>query len=434
VLAFIVFRLFDRPERLPRPLAFLLAVCTALAPPFVMMATSTLMSECVFASLQFAAVLGAEHCIGNRFAEAKRGRALTTALLASAAYLTRAAGIALLLAIGLNFLRRKMFKELAIFVITALLCVSSWAIYRHMYGNPNQTAPGYSSQFWQQRAGMPSQRIGVRDLPTRIWQQATVIVFDDIGALLAPALYRTGSESGEELMNMADLIPWLNHGNSHSVPVCTMGLNHGVQVISLGFSVVVLVGLLMAMRQGPGLMDLLFVFSLIIIVLWPWDPIRFLVPLFPILLYYLILAVGGLSRFLRVVFHSYMQVDVWRASRIVTLCILGFFIFDHASYLIAKRAGPGSSEYPEWLVNFNAERQAALWLRDHTPPNEIIAGDNLPLIYFYSGRMTDACDLGDCANRGIRYRAQFTSVQSLGGRVVFESHGKRILELDPATP
>jgi len=432
LLAFIVFRLFDRPDRLPRPLAFLLAVCTALAPSIVMMASSTLMSECVFASLQFAAVLFAERCTGNQFDKVKRGTAMTTALLAAATYLTRVAGIALLLSIGLDFFRRRMFKELTLVVITALLCASGWSIYSHLYANPNQVAPGYLSQFWQQRAGSSGQRIGVRNLPTRIWQQASVIVFDDVGALLAPVFYRTGSESGEELMNMTELIPWLNHGNSNRVPECTMGLNLGVQLISLGFSVVVLVGFLSSVRRGPELMDLLFLFSLMIIVLWPWDPIRFLVPLFPIFLYYLILGIAELSRSLHVAFNSQMKVDAWKASRIVTLCILGFFIFYHASYLVAKRAGLGSSEYPEWLVNFNAERQAAVWVRDHTTPNEIIAGDNLPLIYLYSERRTEICDFRDCANEGIRYRSQFDTVQGFDGKIVFESHGKRILELDPA--
>ena len=433
LLGFIVFRLFDRPGRLSRPLALLLAVCTALAPPFVMMATSTLMSECVFTTLQFAAVVFAERCIRDQSDKGKRGTALATALLAAAAYLTRAAGVALLLAIGLDFLRRKMFKELALFVVTALLCASAWSIYTHLYSNPTEAVPGYSSQFWQQRAGIPG-RIGVRDLPARVWRQATVIVFDDVGVLFAPSLYRTGSESGEELMNMTDLIPWLNHRNSKGVPLCTMGLNLGVQLISFGFSALVLIGFLLSVRRGPELIDLLFLFSLAIIVLWPWDPIRFLVPLFPIFLYYLILGIAELSRPLRVVFKSQTQVDVWKASRIVTLCILGFFIFDHASYLIAKQSGPGSSEYPEWLVNFNAERQAAVWVRDHTTPNEIVAADYLPLTYLYSERKTDSCDFRDCENKGIRYRIQFDSIQSLNGKTVFESHGKRVLELRPATP
>ena len=428
LLAFIVFKLFDRPDRLPQHLAFLLVVCTALAPPFVMLATSTLMSECVFTSLQFAAVLLAERCISSN---GRGGSAFATALLATAAYLTRTAGVALLLSIGIDFLSRKMFKQLALLIITTVLCASSWSIYSHVRADLNEEAPGYSSQFWQQRAGMPGQRIGMKSLPRRIWRQATVIIFDDVGALLAPSLYRTGSESGEELMNMADSVPWLNHDRSNSVPVSTMGLNHGVQAISLGFSVVVLLGFLLSVRRGPGSMDLLFLFSLMMIVLWPWDPIRFLVPLFPILLYYMMLAIAESSRLLRLIFNGQRHVNTWRASRIVTFCILGLFTFDHASYLVAKQAGPQSSEYPEWLVNFNAERGAALWLRDHTSADEIIAGDNLPLIYLYSGRMTDACDFGDCANGRGRYRAQFTSIQSLEGKVVFESHGKRVLELDP---
>ena len=141
-----------------------------------------------------------------------------------------------------------------------------------------------------------------------------------------------------------------------------MGLNFGAQLISLGFSVVVLLGFLSSVRRGLELMDLLFLFSLIMIVLWPWDPIRFLVPLFPIFLYYLILGIAELSRLLHVAFNSQTQVDVWKASRIVTLCILGFFVLDHASYLVAKQAGPESPDYPEWLVNFNADRQAAVWV------------------------------------------------------------------------
>jgi hypothetical protein len=402
LLAAIVFRLFDRPNRLSRPMAFVLACSTALAPPFVMLATSSVMSECVFTALQFAALLFADRCVRNRGHRPQVGTAWGAALLASAAFLTRTAGIALLAGIGADFLRRKMFREFGVLVATVLFCAGGWSMYVHLHTNSKLAAPGYSSQFWQRNAGFPGQTVSARDLPGRVWQQATVIAGDDIAALLAPTLYRTGGESGQELVGMAGFIPGVSSNPMHS-PGCTMGLAVPGQLISLVFSLVVLIGFIASARRDMGAMELVFVFSIAVVVLWPWSPLRLLVPLFPIFLYYLVSGVAELSRWLRKGFNRLTNADPHGALRIVMLCVLALFAFDNVSYLLARQTGPNSSQYPDWLLSFNAQQQAAMWVRDHTAANEVITGDNLPLLYLYAGRQTEMCGVEECVKKGVRY-------------------------------
>lgn len=423
-LAVIVFRIFDRPNRLPRPLAFLVAVCTAVAPSLVMLATSSLMSECVFTALQFAALWSAKRCIDNR-EHHRTVNSWATALLATAAYLTRTAGIGLLAGLAVVFLRRRMFRELAVLAATLIVGAGSWSAYARFHTNPIQVAPGYVAQFWTRKAGASNEKVSASDLPARILQQGAVIAAADAGAMFAPSLYRSGSESGEELRDMPDSIPWMG-GRTDRLVVAPMGTSVGAQAISLCFFGLVLIGFVTSVKRDFGPIDAVFLFNALIILLWPWNPIRFLVPLFPILLYYLVLGVAELSRWLR---KSKTPTYSWSASRVVALCILSLFILDNASYVMARRTAPEQPGYPDWLVQFNAERQAALWIRDHTKPDEIVSGDNLPLLYLYSDRLTENCRAVECAKNGIRLRFESEGIPDAAGETVFETHGITVFEM-----
>ncbi len=439
----LVFRFFHKQDRLPRSLAYLVAFATAAAPSLVMLATSTVMSECVFMALQFATLLVAERCLCTDRNNSRMGILVGAALLASASYLTRSIGIVLIAAVAAKFLKEKMFKQLAVFCIAITVCIAPWAIYKHLRTHRAGDVPaveGYSGQFWDRVAGS-GVKVGAGDLPVRFWRQSTAIVGDAVGGILAPSLYRSANESGEEVVDMATVIHGVARGLSGEqfgagISEGTMGVNREVQIISFCLSVFVFIGFVLSSRRGIGLMELVFSFSLITIVAWPWPPIRFLLPLLPFFLYYLLLGVAGIYGIFRSGFGASVAVDAWTASRIVMICILAFFLIDNAMYVAAKHQPSASSFHPDWLRTFNASREAAEWVRDHTSDAEVVTGENLPAIYLYSRRHVDACGPGDCAKKGIRYfvKTGDYALVPLPSETVFRTtcHGVEVLDMGAA--
>jgi hypothetical protein len=132
--------------------------------------------------------------------------------------------------------------------------------------------------------------------------------------------------------------------------------------------------------------------------------------------------------------NTQFNADPWSASRIVVLCILAFFIYDNVLYIAAKHKSPGSSEHPDWLLQFDANRQAVTWIRDHTPEHEVVSGENLPMLYLYSHRQTQVCRLEECAADGIRYYFNQGLDIPSSAVVVFKApyRGIKVLDIQPA--
>jgi hypothetical protein len=405
VLGVLVFQFFNRPDRLPRLLAYLAAFATVAAPSFVFLATSSVMSECLFASLSFATLLSVERCSHEVQNYPYLGKVMIVAVLASACYLTRTIGIALVAAVVVHFLARRMFKSVGVFVIAVAVCIAPWTLYKHFRAlessSSTMIAENYSSQFWDRLASSGT-KVTPRALPGRVWQISTVIIGDDIGGLILPALYRFGSESGEELTAMTAVIPGVSR-NAIGLDGATMGLGVAGQIISACLSILVLIGCFRCVRRGVSCAELAFGFSLIMIIFWPWNPIRFLVPLLPFLLYYLILGIAVVQEAITKAVGRLATSTPWNAARIALLCILAFFIYDNAMYLVSTHKNPNSFQYPDWLRQDYASRQAAEWVREHTSEKQVVGSDNPSMVYLYSGRMTDMCRVSECAKKGIGY-------------------------------
>jgi hypothetical protein len=94
--------------------------------------------------------------------------------------------------------------------------------------------------------------------------------------------------------------------------------------------------------------------------------------------------------------------------------------------------GPQSPQYPDWLARFDAESQAATWVREHTPENEVVTSDNLPMLYLYSRRETEMCDFDECVKKGVMYYANTEVVYfPLPAKTVFQTpyHGVEVLDI-----
>src|SRR5262249_19700383 len=104
----LVFLYFRRERDMSRWVALGLAFATTMYPALVSLATSTVMSECVFTLAQLGTILLVERAV-------KRGNLSPSwpaigGALASFAFLTRPAGIGLLIGTALYLLKEKLFR------------------------------------------------------------------------------------------------------------------------------------------------------------------------------------------------------------------------------------------------------------------------------------------------------------------------------------
>jgi hypothetical protein len=192
-------------------IAGLAAVGTALVPAFVFLATSTLMSECVFTLTQLGAVVLAHRAVASF--EGRRGVLLViaAATAAAAAVLVRSAAAGLILAIVLWLIKEGLWKRAALFAAAVVLCLSPWLI----YAGANAPTTGqrlehggavvysYGEQFWMRLAGGPAAgRVTARDIPARIATNLTDVFARGMGGVLVPAFLRGPIESGEEVAGL----------------------------------------------------------------------------------------------------------------------------------------------------------------------------------------------------------------------------------------
>ena len=121
VASYVYFHLVARAP--PQPPALALAMATVVTPAFVFLATSTVMSECVFTLVQLLAVILIDRSVAA--AHPKRDTLLAGAL-AAAAVLIRTAGAPIPVAGVLYFLARRRWRQAGLFAATVLLVCASF--------------------------------------------------------------------------------------------------------------------------------------------------------------------------------------------------------------------------------------------------------------------------------------------------------------------
>lgn len=374
--------------------AALLAAATVLSPTLVFLATSTLMAECLFTALQIGAVLLTERAVAAD--QPRRANRLTFAAstIAAFAWLTRSAGIALIAAIPLFLLLRKKPKLLVPFVAGCLVIIGPWQMYairqQATAAPTEQVTSRYGSVFWRRIAQPTAPPVGVRDLPGRVWQNSTLVSGNVIGGLTLPSLYRSAPESGTEALGMTGTVglapDFMGLGKG------AMGSATGGIVFSLVMAMIALVGFIATLRRRWTLAELLVPLSLGVTLLWPWWPLRFVVPLLPFLLYSM--AVGWRTIGGQVLHLLKREGDAWAGGRIFLMSVAALALSDHVGYLQAKTA-PIPGDRPEWIRHFEGVKRASTWSATRLPSDAVIGTDNIALAHLLTGHKTH----GDYAAR-----------------------------------
>ena len=363
-----------RVRDVPGPIALAVTVATVLTPAFVFLATSTVMSECVFTFAQLSTVLLVERSVRVE----RPAGAVAAAMSGAATMLVRTAGAPLLVASMLYLVYLRRWRHAAVFAATAALCLLPWLWYARTHAptmaeraaHGGAHAYSYGDEFWMRWAGdRSSGTISVGELPARVLTNLVDVFGRDVGAIVMPALYRGAAESGLETLAVG--------GSSGVTSAGSMGSATGTMILSLALGGFAVCGFVAAVRRRPTLAEFLVPLALAMIVLWPQWTYRFVLPLTPFLFLYLLFGLQAVVRGWR------------RVARIALACLITLNLADHVQYVALAYARP---DEVEWLADAREVDTLIDVLRTTATKPGPIATSNPALIYLRTGRSTIASD------------------------------------------
>ncbi len=407
-----------RVRKLPLPLAATMMLAVVLMPAFVFLATSTVMSECVFTLAQLLTVIAAEKVLCRQCQSAAWLGWVGVAMLASWAFLTRSIAVGLVLAVGLYLLKERNYKAVVIFTGSTLLFIAPWMLYTRVNATSAELkrAHGgnivytYGDQLWMKRAGASNSGTEtVWDLPTRIWQNAYNIAARDFCGMLFPSLLRSPQESGEETFAL---------GESETLGGGSMKGVVATAVVSVGLSCLALLGFVVVASRRITLAEILLPCSFAIIVIWPWWTFRFVLPLAPFLLHYILVGLATLTQGAHRLLRRAKANDEWAVPRLFMLCVLALYGYDHLGYI---RSQLQNTEASAWMSEYKESSETLEWVRTHLPPDAVVAASNPARVFLHSGHKAISCEQ-PLENWEIWKRIGVRYV------VILESHGRTVLD------
>lgn len=381
---------FVNSRRMPRHLGMAIAVATMLTPGFVFLATSTVMAECVFTLGQLTTVIVVERCVSSGAPQHARRWILLAGGLAAATMLVRATGAALLLSAVWYLFTRLGWRRAALFGATATACLSPWLFYARAHepttaqrlAHGGSIAYAYGDSMRMKQAADPESGHAMpRDLIARVSANVVNILGRDMAGLVAPALLRGASESGEEMIALGGLL---------GLTAGSMGNAPATMIISFFFGAIMFAGYVRIVRARLTLAELLTPISLAMIVLVPFFTFRYVLPLTPFLLVYLAEGLRTLMVW-AARGRSGPGHDPWRMARISMLCIIGLDVVDHVEYIRLARRTVGVPAV-DWLNDAEEIDAVMDWMKRALPEDGAVATTNPGLVYLTTGRKTVAID------------------------------------------
>lgn len=391
----VTYRYFVRERELPPSLAFGIAVATTLSPGLVFMATSTVMSECFFTLAQLLTIVSLERSVRVGQSRAAWRYAALGGVFAAVAFLTRSMGAGLLVAGLIYLLKTRLARPAIIFAASLALLIGPWMIYARQHApteaqrreqRGNIVKP-YTEQFWQRLAGADSSgRVSASELPERFWNNTVEIFGLDIGAIVASPFFRPASHSGQEVIGLK------------GQAVATLAL----------IGLLAVIGFISVARERLTLSEIVVPISMLITIVWPWWTFRFILPLLPWIIFYILMGLRTVYRLsLRLGDRAENPRAQWLTLTVIVWCVIVVSLYDHAKYIYAKTQLP-LAERPAWICAFDEHETMLNWIREKLPKEVVIAAQNPALVYLYTGQKTvapdDMVDGWDSKLRGLGVR------------------------------
>jgi hypothetical protein len=305
----------------------------------------------LFGSMMFSEVFFTCFVLGTLIlAERPGSKAILAAgVLACAAYLTRTAGLALLVSVPLVLLIKRDWRRAAIFAGTMMPAVIGWTLWvnAHLPHSQDLTLLYYADYF-----GFRAINFGLDNLAVILWKNADKLLYS-VGSLVLPAIAQ------DSLL---------------------------LKILTQVIAVAMLSGCIRLARKGVMLGYAIFTLvSLGILMIWHYPPTeRFVLPLFPLLLAGFFTEMEHLWAMLR---KAFAHRD--RSQRVVAYGFAGAV----GLLLIAAVGTQGFMTFR--FLNQNTalqrsklqDRQAAYqWIAANVRQDAGILSYDDPLLYLYSGR------------------------------------------------
>ncbi len=366
----VTFWYFHRARRLPSYLSLAIAMATTITPPLVFLASSTVMSEPVFLLSSMLVIAFVER--GVQLGD--RGRlvryVVPAAVFASYAFLTRSIAIALIGSVALYLLKERQVRAAVVFAAGVLICVAPWMFYSRLHAPTAEEraeqsgfiVQDYATQFWQRKAGLArAGEISASELPERVWNNASQMMTRDAGEMIVAKVFYIFQET-----------------------------DSGAAGLSFVFGLLCIAGYISAVREKLTLAEIAVPATLCIVLLWPWETFRFVLPLTAFALYYVLLG-------LRSIFHVHLRLreqprrPEWVGLTVLAGMIIVLHLYGNVSYLVLKYRAPASE--PTGLMSAFAENEEVLrFIKERLPVGGVIASPNPALTHLYTDRKTIASD------------------------------------------
>jgi hypothetical protein len=304
------------------------------------------MSEMPFALFLLGAFWALENLV--RAESPGRLRQFLVGMLLAVPFLSRTAG-ALIVPAGLVVLhwagRRVMWTA-----VGAALMAAPWVIWTKLSWGMYQAdgVEGYYTDYtgWWASFGLPELR--------RVLVQNLLAITAEIGALPLGGGGYFATKSGLGMI-------WL----ALALILGLIGVSAMVRGVKQGRVAVCCIGAYLAL-----------------ILVWPWPPERFLIPIMPILA---VLWLGGLANWLRTRWSETTSRRL--AGGFVALgLVLNFTLLASELRAREKTGFPYITKLDSPAVAWSSYETMFAWLRVHSKPDDVIAGPMAPMLYLYSDR------------------------------------------------
>jgi hypothetical protein len=320
--------------------AWALTAVLALNPYYALSGIS-LLSGLPFTCLLLATILLLERTRSG-------GGAFAAGLAAAAAFLTRSAGLLLLIAGPLNLALRRERRRAALFAVAMLPAVAGWLIWtqtRHAEQSDQTTL------FYTDYLGYWVRQVAAGSLGVVLWRNLDGLL-SSIGGMFLFGL-------GDSLL---------------------------AKSIARVVAVAALAGAIRLWRREAARTYVLFTAGYILTLLaWNFPPDqRFLTPVFPLLVAGLWTELLRLASKLRESWRRHALAERATAAAVsLALAALAFAVIAGAALGLFSALPRFLAEQRENLV---AQRTAYHWIAAHTPPNAAFLAYQDPLLYLYTGR------------------------------------------------
>lgn len=374
----VCYRYFTRFRGVSPLLAGLISLALMLNPAMVFLSTSTLMSESVFTLLQLLTILIIERAVRENEQRTVWRYLLMGAVLAVLTYLTRSIGLTLMVGALGYLIKERLWRMSIVFALAVMVLAGPWMLYAKIHA-PTEAQQAeqncyivysYTKQLWMKQAGnSETGQISLEDLPVRVLDNSLKIAGEGTGKMFLPILYRSPRLSGQEFLRSSSLFAWL-------------------PAVSYLLFAIIVVGYIAVLRERITLIELVIPPSLVIIVLWPWEPTRFVLPFLPFLIFYFIRGLQSIYLLnLKLLARAKKSLPP-RAFAIIVGCLIALYVCDHAAYLVARFSSLSESR-PQWLSGFEANETALKWMSENLGQDgSVIATVNPGLVYLYTGIKT----------------------------------------------